>query len=106
MKLKTVRQNCWLLAVLLCFAGCGKKEEEEAKPKPLVAVKVATAETADIRLAVKALASLWPREQANISARITAPIRELRVHKGVTVAKDQVLVVLESRDLMAQREEA
>jgi multidrug efflux pump subunit AcrA (membrane-fusion protein) len=100
------KRNCWLLAGLLCFAGCGKKEEEEAKPKPLVAVKVATAETAEIRLAVKAPASLWPREQANISARITAPIRELRVHKGDTVAKNQVLAVLEDRDLAAQREEA
>ena len=106
MTITIMKRNCWLLAVLLCFAGCGKKEEEEAKPKPLVSVKVAAAETADIRLSVKAPASLWPREQANISARITAPIRELRAHKGDTVSKGQVLAVLEDRDLAAQREES
>lgn len=99
-------QKVWVFTLLLCLCACPKKEEEEAKPKPLVAVKVAKAEMADIRLAIKAPASLWPREQANISARITASIRELRVHKGDTVAKDQVLVILENRDLIAQREEA
>jgi multidrug efflux pump subunit AcrA (membrane-fusion protein) len=97
-----------VLAAVCCLVlgGCGHKEEEEAKPKPLVAVKVAKAETADLLLTVKAPATLWPREQANISARITAPIREIRVTKGASVAKDQVLAVLESRDLQAQRQEA
>ena len=90
----------------LVAAGCGKHEGEEEKPKPVVSVKVAKAEVEQIRLAVKAPATLWPREQANISARITAPIRELRVRKGDSVQRDQVLVVLENRDILAQRQEA
>jgi multidrug efflux pump subunit AcrA (membrane-fusion protein) len=92
--------------VLLCLAGCGHKEEDEEKPKPLVTVKVAKAEVGEIRLVVKAPATLWPREQANISARITAPIREVRARKGDNVRPNQVLAVLENRDLVAQRQEA
>ncbi len=98
------------LGVLLCgsclfHAGCGQSREEE-KLQPVVAVKVATAETARIRRALKAPATVWPREQANISARITSPIRELRARKGDAVEKDQVLAILENRDLVAQEQEA
>ena len=92
-------------AWLACGAGCGKKEEEE-KPKPVVAVKVARAETGELRLAIQAPATLWPREQAAVAARITAPIREIRVRKGEDVKAGQVLAVLENRDVAAQRQEA
>lgn len=72
----------------------------------MVAVKVARAELAEVRLTVTAPATVFPREQANISSRITAHIRELRARKGDTVAAGQVLAVLENRDILAQRDEA
>lgn len=93
-----------LLSLLLFLAGCAAKEE--APPKPVVAVKVARAETADLRISVRAPATLFPREQANISARVTAPIRQLRARKGDNVATGQVLAVLDNRDVAAQRDEA
>jgi HlyD family secretion protein len=97
-------------AIALIFAaalisGCSKPAEEE-KEKPVVAVKVARARTADLPRLVTAPATIFPREQANVSARTTAPIRELKVHKGDSVKAGQALAVLENRDVTAQREEA
>ncbi|MEO8129675.1 MAG: efflux RND transporter periplasmic adaptor subunit, partial [Bryobacteraceae bacterium] len=74
--------------------------------KPVVTVKTVKVEQADIPLSVDAPATLFPRTQANIAARITAPIRELRARKGDSVPAGQVLALLENRDLLAQRREA
>ena len=96
-------KRLWLV-VPMALVGCGQKEEPP--PKPIVAVKLAKAEVADIPLTVHAMATIFPREQANISARITSPIRALKVRKGDSVTKGQVLAELENRDVVAQREEA
>ncbi|MFN7930891.1 MAG: efflux RND transporter periplasmic adaptor subunit [Blastocatellia bacterium] len=91
----------------LLFAGCQKKAEEQEKPPtPVVEVKTAQAEISDLAFTVNATATVFPREQANIAARITARIVKLNVRKGATVAAGQPLVVLENRDLIAQRDEA
>ena len=92
--------------LLLCAFLAGCAHEEEAPSKPVVAVKVVRAETADLKVTVRAPATLFPREQANISARVTAPIRELRSRKGDVVKAGQVLALLENRDVLAQRQEA
>jgi len=59
-----------------------------------------------MQLTVRAPATVVPREQANIAARVTAPIRELNARKGDSVAKDQILARLDNLDLTAQRREA
>jgi multidrug efflux pump subunit AcrA (membrane-fusion protein) len=69
-------------------------------------VKVARAETADVQLTIQAPATIFPREQANISARTTAPILNLKVRKGDTITAGQVLALIESRDVEAQHAEA
>ncbi len=95
------------VVAMVVLAGCGAKEEaKEEKPKPLVAVKVVKAEVKELKVTVKAPAVVFPREQANISARVTAPIKTLKARKGDTVAANQVLAVLESRDVTASRQEA
>lgn len=71
-----------------------------------MSVKVAKAEVADVQVQVRAPATLFPRQQANLSTRLTASIERLNVRKGDDVAKGQILVVLQDQDLMAQREEA
>ena len=72
----------------------------------MVTVKVTRAETADVQLTVQAPATIFPREQANISARTTAPILNLKVRKGDNIAAGQVLAMLESKDVEAQHAEA
>jgi len=93
-----------LFVLILALAGCGSKPEEAAKP--VVAVKVARVEKTVVPVVVRAPATVYPREQANIAARITAPVRELRARMGDEVAAGQVLAVLESRDLAGQRQES
>jgi multidrug efflux pump subunit AcrA (membrane-fusion protein) len=94
-----------LCAGVLLLSGC-HKSEEEAPPKPLVAVKVAQAETAPVEVAVHAPATVFARELANVTARITAPIRSLKVKKGDDVRAGDLLAVLESREVEAQLAEA
>jgi multidrug efflux pump subunit AcrA (membrane-fusion protein) len=89
---------------LLGLAGCGS--QEEPPPKPVVEVKIAKADVAEVRITVRAPAYVFAREQANINARITAPIQKLLVRKGDDVAAGQVLAQLDNRDLLAQRAEA
>jgi multidrug efflux pump subunit AcrA (membrane-fusion protein) len=91
-----------LAAVALC--GCRSKEEDPSSP--LVDVKVETAREDDVQIIVRAPATVFAREQANIAPRLTAPVRELAVRKGDTVAASQVLARLENRDLLAQKAEA
>ena len=88
---------------LLFLSACARHEDGETKP--VVSVKLARVELETIRISVSAPATIFPRQQANISSRLTAPIRVLKVRKGDTVLAGQLLAVLENRDLQAQREE-
>ena len=94
-----------LLCAALLFVGCAQKKEDPPE-KPTVAVKVASAEVADLPQVVSASATVFPREQANISPRLAAAIRELKARKGDTVTAGQVLALLENRDILAQQREA
>ncbi len=100
-----MKRQILLFLPALFLAGCGSVPEE-APPRPVVEVKVAKAEITDVKLTVRAPAYVFAREQANINARITAPIRKLLVRKGDNVAAGQVLVQLDNQDLLAQRDEA
>jgi HlyD family secretion protein len=93
-----------IFEICLLMAGCTTKEE--TAPALVVDVKTARAELGDVRLSVSAPATIFPRQQANIAARLTAPIRRLLVQKGDHVKAGQVLAELEDRDLIAQRDEA
>jgi len=94
-----------LTATLVLLVGC-RSPEDSGAPTPLVTVKVARAEIRDLMIQVRAPASIFPKQQAGVAARITAPIRALRVRKGDSVTAGQVLAELEDRDLLAQRAEA
>ncbi|MEP7362713.1 MAG: efflux RND transporter periplasmic adaptor subunit [Acidobacteriota bacterium] len=91
------------LMVAIFAAGCGAKPEEEAAP--VVTVRVARAVESDQEITVRAPATVFPREQANIASRITAPILQLGARKGDRVSKGQMLARLDNRDLIAQRQE-
>src|SRR5262249_56641151 len=96
----------WPIACGLLIVGCKAHSEEEKAPKPVVEVKTAKAEVTDLELTVRAPATIFPREQANIAARVTARIVKLNARKGDAVAAGQLLAALENNDLIAQRDEA
>jgi HlyD family secretion protein len=101
-----MKKHNFIFLLLPLFAACGAHEEAPLKPVVKVDVKVAKAETADVKIIVRAPAGIFAREQANISSRLTAPIQKLLVRKGDNVAAGQVLAQLDNRDLIAQCDEA
>ncbi len=94
----------WLCFALALLVGC--RQPSEAPVKPAVDATRARPQLADIPESVRAPALVFARQQANISARLTAPIRKLLAGKGSRVAAGQLLAELDQRDLVAQREEA
>jgi RND family efflux transporter MFP subunit len=73
---------------------------------PVVSVKVANAEKQTISAQVSAVGTIFPRDKAEVSSKISAPIREMGILKNKFVRAGDVIAVLESRDLVAQRNEA
>jgi multidrug efflux pump subunit AcrA (membrane-fusion protein) len=72
----------------------------------VVSVRVAHAERQTIAAEASALGTIFPREQATVSPKINAQIKQLRLLKNQLVRAGDVIAVLESRDLQAQRAEA
>lgn len=99
------RPPAWL-RVLAVFAGatslvftaaCSKEKTEE----PIVSVQVAPVEKKTIRQTITTEALLFPLSQSAIVPKITAPVKKFYVKRGARVHKDQLLAVLENRDLEA-----
>jgi HlyD family secretion protein len=72
----------------------------------VVSVKVAKVAKETIAAPVSAVGTIFPREQATVAAKISAQIRSMALLKNQVVRAGQVIAVLESRDLVAQRNEA
>jgi len=86
------------ICAVLVVAACGKGEKEAETVTP---VQAAPAIRGTIRQIVKADAVLYPRDQANIMPKISAPVRRFLVNRGDHVKRGQLLAVLENRDLVA-----
>jgi HlyD family secretion protein len=97
-------KQLFVLGMCLWMVGCAAKEE--AEPELVANVKTARAEQGDVHLSVSGPATIFPRQQANVAARLTVPIRRMLVHKGDHVKSGQILAELEDSDLIAQRDEA
>jgi HlyD family secretion protein len=97
-----------LAAVLicLCFAGCGKAKQEAAETEPPTPVEVDDVTRGPIDVIVTADAVLYPFNQANVTSKISAPVRRVLVNRGDSVKAGQLLAELESRDLAASAEES
>jgi multidrug efflux pump subunit AcrA (membrane-fusion protein) len=72
----------------------------------IVSVKVAKVAKETIAAPVSAVGTIFPREQATVGPKISAQIRTMALLKNKLVKAGQVIAVLESRDLVAQRNEA
>jgi HlyD family secretion protein len=83
-----------------------KAADATEETTPVVSVRVAKAEQQSISAKVSAVGTIFPREQATVGAKISAQIKQMALLKNKVVKAGQVIAVLESRDLLAQRNEA
>ncbi|MDQ1728735.1 MAG: hypothetical protein QOD33_860 [Pyrinomonadaceae bacterium] len=79
---------------------------EEAAAAPVVSVRVAKVTKETIAAPVSAVGTIFPRAQATVAAKISAQIKTMSLLKNQVVRAGQVIATLESRDLVAQRNEA
>jgi multidrug efflux pump subunit AcrA (membrane-fusion protein) len=96
-----------LLLALVMLASCGKKEAEtksEAEAPTPVTVEAAVLGAVD--RVILADAVLYPVNQANVTSKISAPVKRVLVNRGDHVRAGQVLVELESADLAASASES
>src|SRR5438132_13573567 len=94
------------LTILIVWRLKKSKAESEAEVTPVVSVKVAKAEQGSIAAQVVAVGTIWPRERADVAAKVSAQIKTMALLKNKVVRAGEVIAVLESRDLQAQRAEA
>ena len=94
------------LTILIVWRLKKSKTESEAEVTPVVSVKVAKAEQGSIAAQVVAVGTIWPRERADVAAKVSAQIKTMALLKNKVVRAGEVIAVLESRDLQAQRAEA
>jgi HlyD family secretion protein len=85
------------LAAALAMSACGGKKEAETAP--VVTVDVAPVLLSKIQRTVRADGLLYPRQQAAIVPKITAPVKKAYVQRGARVRAGQLLVELENQDL-------
>jgi multidrug efflux pump subunit AcrA (membrane-fusion protein) len=86
------------LAGMLIAVGCSS---DKGDTEPTVTVQVAAVEKTTIQHTIKTQAILFPRQQAAIVPKISAPVQKFLVRRGSAVRKGQLLAVLENRDLNA-----
>ena len=79
---------------------------EEPKEEIVVSVKVAKVEKTSISQEFTTIATVAPAEQSTVSASISAQIKQMRLLKNEFVQRGEILAVLASQDLQAQRNEA
>ena len=92
---------------LLLLGGCGaKKDEEAADVEAPTPVQVEAVRKGPIDHVITADAILYPVDQANVTAKISAPVRRVLVNRGDHVKAGQVLLELETADLAATANES
>jgi multidrug efflux pump subunit AcrA (membrane-fusion protein) len=81
--------------------SCSKKEEAS----PEVTVQALKVEKKTIRQVIHTEAVLYPKNQAAITPKVTAPVKQFYVNRGSRVHAGQLLAVIENRDLAAAETE-
>jgi HlyD family secretion protein len=92
-----------LIVVIWRWRNAAPAEEAAAV---VVSVKVTKVERETISAPVSAVGTLFPRDKADVAAKISAQIRQMALLKNKVVHAGDVIAVLENRDLVAQRNEA
>jgi len=90
-------------ALLFGMSGCGSPAKEQ---EPVVTVQTSPTKQAPISQLISAEAVVFPVQQAVITPKITAPIRQFFVQRGSRVHQGQLLAKLEDKDLAAAAEQS
>ena len=83
---------------MLNTVGCSS---DKGNKEPTVTVQVAAVEKTTIQHTINSQAILFPRQQAAIVPKISAPVQRFLVKRGSPVHEGELLAVLENRDLSA-----
>ncbi len=94
------------IACALVLAGCGKEKAKEEAAEAATPVTVETAVRGAIDHMVTADAILYPINQANVTPKISAPVKRVLVNRGDHVRAGQIVAELESGDLAAAANES
>jgi RND family efflux transporter MFP subunit len=91
------------LLMSAALAGCSARQAEAAPADAAEPIAVAVARVAmtDVARSIDSGGVVQARTTATITARILAPVREVRVSPGDQVRKGQTLIVLDGDDLAA-----
>jgi len=103
------KKRFWIASLAVAaalLAGCGKAKEEAAEAEAPTPVLVEAAVLGAIDHVVTADAILSPINLANVTPKISAPVRRFLVNRGDHVRAGQLIAELESGDLAAAAEEA
>jgi multidrug efflux pump subunit AcrA (membrane-fusion protein) len=95
-----------IVVVLLVLRSRKSTVATTEEATTVVSVRVAKAEKQTIAAQVSALGTVFPRDTAQVSAKISAQIKQMPLLKNRVVRAGDVVAVLEARDLQAQRGEA
>jgi len=102
-RLTLVTAGLATLAGSLFSVGCSS---DKGEPVPTVTVQVAPVEKTTIQHTITAQAILFPRQQAAIVPKISAPVQRFLVKRGSPVHEGELLAVLENRDLAAAAQDS
>jgi RND family efflux transporter MFP subunit len=99
----------WIVVVFIALAGCGSKREAPAKAEaagPVVSVKLVDVVETEWPSFHEAVGTVRARASGQVSARVMAYVREVRVRLGDRVKAGQVLVVLDGRETQTRQRQA
>jgi RND family efflux transporter MFP subunit len=96
--MQAVAQWLMLAVAATWMTACSSKEKEE---QPEVTVEVAPVERGKIEQVIGTQAVLFPKDQAALTPKISAPVKAFYVNRGSKVHRGQLLATLENRDLAA-----
>jgi RND family efflux transporter MFP subunit len=107
--MSTIRLRTLAPVLLLAFAtaACGREPERpRAQANSAIDVRATKAVVSTIAQTFEAGGVVKARMTAQLTARIAAELREVRVQPGDRVRRGQILAVLDDRDLAAERARA
>jgi HlyD family secretion protein len=87
-----------IVGLMAVTTSCSRGETEA---EPVVTVQVAVAERGGIEQVITTDAILFPKDQAAITPKITAPVKAFYVNRGSPVHRGELLALMENRDLAA-----